>query len=338
LKIANWLISSAKLGNPRTIDDLKVVAQKVRDLRSPDDGPCFKNGLPSSNWINDFLHRNKSVTFRKAEPLSRSAANVSETRIRRFFTNFYGFLEEINCLDVLNRPDAFYNVDESGFQLGASINRVLAEKGSKNVFSVEGSRSKEQITSTFGFGADGTVLPTQIIFKTSFSKTFDAAVEIGKIGADFVLSSTTNGWQTKESFNGYIRYIVEYLEARHVKKPFFITYDNHSSHLNYDLFEWCSERNVHIVTFPPYTTYILQMCDVGIFGPAKNGWKKEVHNYKKNTGNEMDEIAFIGALKRTMDKVITKEKVMNGFRATGIMPFDVNNIDLSKCIGDDCEI
>jgi len=334
-KITFWLINSAKLGNPRTIYDLKEIAQKVRSLRCENDGPNFKNGLPSTFWVNDFLKRNKNVSFRKAEAISRSAANVNETRIRRFFTDFYNFLEERNYLDVLNRPDAFYNIDESGFQLNASIDRVLAEKGSKNVYKVQGSKPKEMITATFGFGADGTMLPTQIIFKSSFSKTFDAAVEIGKTGADFVLSSTSNGWQTKDSFNGYIQYIVEYLEAKHVQKPLFITYDNHASHLNYDLFTWCSERDVHIVTFPPNTTHILQMCDVGIFGAAKNGWKKEVEHFKKTHDVEMNEVSFIGVLKKMIDNVITKQKIMNGFRATGIMPFNINNVDLSKCIGED---
>lgn len=334
-KITNWLIESAKLGNPKTIDDLKEIAVKVRSLRPENDGPSFKNQTPSTHWIIDFLQRNKNVTFRKAEALSRSAANVNESKIRRFFTNFYTFLEEHDYLDVLERPDAFYNVDESGFQLNASIDRVLAEKGSKNVYKVQGSKPKEMITATFGFGADGSMLPTQIIYKSSFSKSFEAAVEIGKTGADFLLSSTPSGWQTKDSFNGYIQYIVEYLEAKHVAKPFFITYDNHASHLNYDLFTWCYERNVHIVTFPPNTTHILQMCDVGIFSAAKNGWKKEVEKFKKTHNVEMNEISFIGVLKNMIDKVITKEKIVNGFRATGIMPFNVNNIDMSKCIGND---
>lgn len=337
-RIAKWLIDSAKLGNPRTQDDLKEVAQKIRSLRSSNDGPTFKSDGPSSYWVKEFLSRNKSVTFRTSEALSRSAANVNESRIRRFFTDFYGFLEENNYLDVLNRPDAFYNIDESGFQLNASIKRVLAEKGSKNVYDVENSRPKEQITATFGFCADGSMLPTQIIFKSSFSKTFEAAIEIGKNNADFVLSSTPNGWQTKQSFEGHVKYLVEFLEAKQVKKPIFITYDNHASHMNYDLFEWCSERQVHIVTFPPNTTHILQMCDVGIFGAAKSGWKKEVHNYRKdNNGKDLDEIAFIGVLKKMIDKVISADKVINGFRATGIMPFNIDNVDLSKCIGDDSD-
>lgn len=227
--------------------------------------------MPSSCWINDYIKRNKNVSIRTAETLSRCAANITESKIRRFFSEFYNFLEENNFLNVLERLDAFYNIDESGFQLDASIDRVLAERGCKNVYKVDGMKSKVMITTTFGFGASGVVLPTQVIYKSSFSKTFDAAVEIGKIGADFVLSSTQNGWQTKDSFNAYVHYIVEYLEGRGVNKPFFITYDNHSSHLNYDLFEWCSLRNVHIVTFPPYTTHILQMCDVSIFGAAKCG-------------------------------------------------------------------
>lgn len=38
-----------------------------------------------------------------------------------------------------------------------------------------------------------------------------------------------------------------------------------------------------------------------------------------------------------IDKVITKDKIINGFRATGIMPFNVDNVDFSKCLGKELE-
>ena len=77
------------------------------------------------------------------------------------------------------------------------------------------------------------------------------------------------------------------------------------------------------------------MCDVAMFGPTKSGWKKEVHNFSQAIPKqELNEISFIGVLKKVIDRVITEEKIINGFRVTGMVPFNINNVDLSKCIGD----
>lgn len=91
-KISEWLIKCGEMGDPRTEEDLKIAASKIRQSRCENDTPKFKNDLPSSKWIKHFQMRNQEVTIRKPEAVTRAAANVTEGYIRNFFEHMYCFL------------------------------------------------------------------------------------------------------------------------------------------------------------------------------------------------------------------------------------------------------
>lgn len=332
MKISTWVKKCSEMGDPRTCDDLCTTASEVRQSRQDSSTPIFKKVIPSPFWVKKFMIRNQDISIRKPETITRAAANVTEGRIRNFFENVYSYFEENNILSILERPEAIVNLDESAFELNPSLKRVLAEKGSKNVYSVESGKGKESITVTFAFTADGKTLAPQIIYKNSFSKMGDAAYMSGKVNGKFVFCQTANGWQTKESFEGYLKLLID--EMDDIPKPIVFLFDNHSSHINMELFKYCQEREVHIITFPPNTTHILQMADVGMFGPAKASWKKEMHSWRvENHDKLMDEVKFIPLLKKVMDTSLTKDKILSGFKATGIYPFDMNQVDYKKCLG-----
>lgn len=338
--LAEWLISCAELGYPKTKPDIIHAASEIRKRRMGSlkssrqsiSTPQFKNEVPSNFWVKSFLKRHPNVCFRTPEPLSRAAANVSEGKIRHYFQHIHNFFEKEGLLHLFNRRDAIYNLDETNFELNPQIKKVLAGKGSKNVFSVDSSKPKQNITVTYCFGADGKVLRSQIILKTSFSKLEDVAYASGSVNGQFLFTQTDSGWQTKDSFAAYLKKLDD--ELKDVERPIIFFFDNHPSHINFELFKWCKTRQIHCITFPPHTTHILQMCDTSIFGPAKQGWKKEIIEWKRSNGNkEVDEIEFVKILKNVNDKVLTSDKIINGFKGTGIFPFNINNVHLERCIG-----
>ena len=75
------------------------------------------------------------------------------------------------------------------------------------------------------------------------------------------------------------------------------------------------------------------MCDFAVFGALKTVWKKEVQKWKLETLNrEITIVDFVVILKRVQEKVMTPEKIINGFRATGIFPLDHGNCHLERCL------
>jgi hypothetical protein len=76
------------------------------------------------------------------------------------------------------------------------------------------------------------------------------------------------------------------------------------------------------------------MCDFAIFGSLKAAWKKEVQLWKIESENrEISMTDFVRILKRVQDKVMTADKIVNGFRATGVYPLDPKNCHLERCVG-----
>lgn len=98
--------------------------------------------------------------------------------------------------------------------------------------------------------------------------------------------------------------------------------------------QWCRKNFIHLILFFPNSTRILQMCDVGMFGSGKKHWAREVQTWRiHNKDKEFDEIEFVKVLKKVNDKFITRTAIMNGFRATGIYPLNVENVKFDRCLG-----
>jgi DDE superfamily endonuclease len=117
-------------------------------------------------------------------------------------------------------------------------------------------------------------------------------------------------------------------------RPLVLTVDGYSGHHSYKLFKWCQENEVILIILYPNSTHILQVCDVAMFSPIKQkyttlhqGWKLE------NPEMMFNEVEFVKILKRVNDEAIKKESIVNGWRATGLQPFNFDNVKLDRLIG-----
>lgn len=359
--IADWVIQYAEMGDPRTREDLNEAAAELSKLnKDPKQRFDTIDGKPTKRWTEGFLKRHPQLSLRTPESISRASANVSEQDIRRFFHHFSSWLEKQSFNHLKELPANWINSDETGFPLNPVPSKVLAQKGAKNVYRVEPSKPKERVTVTYTLGADGHCYQPQLIFKKSLSCITDIAFALGgkyfilnclffdfclinsifiECDANYNISQTENGWQTQESFADYDKSkLVAEIDKRQVKRtadtPVLYFLDGHRSHINFSLFKWCRENFIVIITFFPNATHILQMCDVSMFGPAKQTFTKEVQKWKSASGNrDLDEIQFVKILKRVNDLVMLPEKIINGFKATGIYPLNVENVHLERCIG-----
>ena len=53
----------------------------------------------------------------------------------------------------------------------------------------------------------------------------------------------------------------------------------HKSHINIELANFCSKNKIMIYCLLPNATHILKSCDVSIFKPLKEAWKKDILKY-----------------------------------------------------------
>jgi transposase-like protein len=177
-QLADWLISYAEIGDPKTFEELLSAASDLAQL-SPDEQKHFKNEIPSRTWLNGFLRRNPRVSFRTPSTVSRASANVSANDIVSYIQGVRNYLEKKNLLHLLDDPTAWGNSDETGIDLNPVPRTVLAAKGAKNVYRVETAKPKERVSVMYTFLASGEMLTPQLILKESTSTITDVAFACG---------------------------------------------------------------------------------------------------------------------------------------------------------------
>ena len=85
------------------------------------------------------------------EAVTAASSCVSEQNIRKWFDEVQEYITVNNLEEIMDDPSRIFNGDETGFQICPSTGRVLAEKESKFVYSIDEGSSKENITVMFSF-------------------------------------------------------------------------------------------------------------------------------------------------------------------------------------------
>lgn len=283
-------------------------------------------------WFDGFLRRHPSITIRKPEKISSASAKVSEADIRGWFTKISLYFDENNLTHILSDPRRIFNGDETSFYLHPTTKAVLASRGNRNVYEVEHANSHQNITVLFTFAADGSVVPPNIVVPM---KRIPADV-LRSFHRDWGVGKSDKGWMDIPNFEAYIERVFHpFLVKNSVDLPVIFFVDGHSSHTAVSVADLCLNLGIILVALYPNTTRITQPADVAIFKPLKDSWKSAVMDWKNeevNDGQTLTLAHFGPVLRSAMDKGIKKESIVNGFRVCGLYPFNVENVDFSKCV------
>jgi hypothetical protein len=80
---------------------------------------------------------------RTSEAVTAASSVVSEENIRKWFDEVQEHMRENNLDEVTDDPSKIFNGEEIGFQICPSTGSVLAQRGAKNVYSIDMGSSKE---------------------------------------------------------------------------------------------------------------------------------------------------------------------------------------------------
>ena len=117
-----------------------------------------------------------------------------------------------------------------------------------------------------------------------------------------------------------------------IQFPVILFIDGHSSHINLAVSEFCREKNIILYCFPAHSSHILQPLDVTVFGPLKKLWNSAINDFKAKFKTSVTKHCFLQVFDPAWKKCTEKRHSIAGFRATGLVPFNPNNVDYRKLL------
>nr|CAI5844919.1 unnamed protein product [Callosobruchus analis] len=327
-KLVEWILENDRKGFPRRQIDLQLAVKAFLDNNERKNP--FTNNFPGIHWYKLFMTRHPKLTERTAEGVTPASAVVSEDNIRGWFRDIEGYLKDKDLLPILADPSRIFNGDETCFQYNPKLGKVIAPKGKKNVYEVDLGKAKENLTAMFTFSASGIITPPMIIYP---NKRLSSVVA-NEIPDEWAIGLTENGWMKSEVFIDYIKnHLHPYLRKINTKFPIILFVDGHRSHLSLELSKVCTNLEIVLIALYPNCTRIMQPADIANFRPLKSLWKRSVLQWRhKNPYCQLSKQHFAPILKTALDG-LNKQYTVNGFRASGLFPWNPDALDYSKCLG-----
>ncbi|XP_014206269.1 uncharacterized protein LOC106637824 [Copidosoma floridanum] len=292
--IVNWIFSMSKCGFPVTkqhlLDSVQIIVKNTKRITP------FTDGRPSKHWYAAFLRRNPELSEKFCQNLTKARSNVSQKSFRDWYAEVGNYLEKKNLLNV--EPNRIFNCDESAFMLCPKTDKVLTERGNKNVYNVC-KNDKECYTALIGGSAAGQLIPPMII--NNYDRIPKVIAE--HFPSDFILGKSESGWMTSETFYSYVvNQFYPWCVRNNIQFPVILYVDGHSSHLTKALSDFCCDHQIELIGLVPNATHLHQPMDVGLFRPLKTAYKKEVRNWRlENNGQHPTKCGLYPFNERSID-------------------------------------
>ena len=231
---------SADLGHPLKREDLKVMVQSF--VKSQRRKTPFKDDKPGDDFCRLFERRHPSLGAQVPELVTvQRNRGLTEANLDEFFKMFDELVEKNNLRD---KPERFWNIDETGLTGNPISGKAYARKGSHAVV-LNPNCGKTSYSVMFCISASGLYLPPFIVYKAAH--LYDNWTKGGP--KDAVYTATESGWMQDKNFEKWVETV--FVKAvQHLEKPVVLILDGHGSHLTYPTVQTCIENKIPLLCLP----------------------------------------------------------------------------------------
>jgi hypothetical protein len=150
-----------------------------------------------------------------------------------------------------------------------------------------------------------------------------------KLPADWMITTTDNGWTTNEVGLDWIKHFDKHTASRTKGTHRLLILNGHESH-HFTIFElYCKEHNIITLCMPSHSSYYLQPLDVGCFGPMKKAYGRQIEDLMRAHITHVSKVEFLRAFREAFFTSMTEKNIQGGFMGAGLVPHDPERV-LSK--------
>ena len=200
-QIVMWIKTVANAGFPVSKEILKYsVGKLAKECHVTFPGG---NTLPGRKWFEAILRRHLDIASRASQNLTIQRFDVTQGNFYKWFLEVENYLKLNKLEEVLSYPQRVFNCNETSFFLNPKPGKVLAEKGSKKIYTASGYNEKVNLTVLQTANAAGEVAPPMIVYK--YRRIPQQLVKA--MLTDWCIGKSENRWMTQETFYEYITFL-----------------------------------------------------------------------------------------------------------------------------------
>ena len=308
--------------------DRKMFGLTLNDVRKMAYELAIRNNIPAEqhrfnedkkiagkDWLLGFRKRHPSLSLRCPEPTSMARAQgFTKEKVSEFFNLLKETYDEFHW-----GPEQIFNVDETGVTtVQGKLSKVLSLRGKRQVGAIKSAERGSNVTVCCTMSASGVHLPPVIIFpRKRIRQELTDAAPPGSL-----ILSQERGWMNSDLFLKYLQHFVHHVKPSISSKVLLIL-DGHHTHKTAAAVDFCLKHGIVLLCLPPHTTHKLQPLDVSFFKSFNCHYDRAVENWLRNHPGRVLTIHQIPQLVNdAFGKSASVVIAQNGFRKTGIFPFD----------------
>lgn len=269
-------------------------------------------------WFDHFLRRHREkLANRKSTGISHArTGDFNRERVK----NFYDKLET-EYLKHNYPPDRVWNVDEIGLSVVQSKTpQVVGLKGKRQIGALTAAERGFLVTVICSMSAGGSYVPPMLIYpRTNITETLMKGAPPGSIGR-----AHPSGWVQSNLFTQWFEHFIS-KTAPTEKSPVLLILDGHYSHTrNVDVIDLASKNHVSIISLPSHTTHKLQPLDRTFMEPLKTHYTEHIRKFMLDKDRPLGSYDITELFGNAYLQCTTRTIALDGFRVTGILPFNRN--------------
>ena len=133
-----------------------------------------------------------------------------------------------------------------------------------------------------------------------------------------------NGWTDAELGVEWLRECFEPETVVTQKGEYrLLLWDGHSSHISTKAIEFCLAHRIIPLCLLPHTTYLLQPCDIGLFGPEATLYKNRIiRRARPGATGEVSKEVFLEVYCEIRPLALNQHNIESAWRKSGLLPLD----------------
>lgn len=303
-----------------SITELRILAYEFVTKIDPDNNRKYPkswddNGIAGYAWYYAFMERHTKLALRTPE---QTSLNRVKSFCKENVDAFYRNLKDV-IFPKPYPPERIYNMDETGFStVPSKVGKVISLKGQKRVGKIASAERGSMITMALAVNAFGNSIPPMFLFPSkNMQKHYMDGATPGAIS-----KANESGWMCQDDFVIFMKHYISFSNSSK-ENPTLLLLDNHGSHLSVEALDLAAENGVTLPSFPPHCSHRMQPLDVSVYGPLKIYYRSECDSFlSQNMGEGLHIRQIAGLVAKALTKALLPSNIINGFRATGIYPFN----------------